>query len=387
MRPLSTYIEYLLMSRHYAFVPGLGGFMFQEEPARMMLGGRLMPPLRILKYNRFLNHDDGMLANVIMRSEGLSYDEANQAIRLSVQNLLNTVQHEGRCALGHLGFVFFDDECHIAFRANDQVSQDPTYYGMSQINAKSWREVEAERTGRPLPSDKTGKKTEKPRIKHHDGIVEFPTRWLRYAAIALIVICFLVGNMIPWSNSQTNSAHLANMVDTGCLFRYFNEPVPQTWSNVFEAEKEMLAQPAPTTVASTPAPTTATASTEKRQTRETVKSTKTSSRKQYIVIVGSCKSEKECNRLLRRLAKKGYDDLHVYESDGRFRIYIDQFTVKKEAFSYLENLRQTTPFTDAWLLGVRSEDLSLSYIIKNKDNDQLPMELSHFNSTAERDQG
>ena len=57
-----------------------------------------MPPLRMLKFNRFMDHDDGMLANVIMRSEALSYDEANQAIRLSVSDFLAKVQREGRGA-------------------------------------------------------------------------------------------------------------------------------------------------------------------------------------------------------------------------------------------------------------------------------------------------
>ncbi len=362
MRSLSTYIEYLLMTRHYAFVPGLGGFMFQEEPARLMLGGRLMPPLRILKYNRFLTHDDGMLANVIMRAEGLSYDDANQAIRLSVSNLLNTVQHEGRCALGRLGFIFFDDECHIAFRANDQVSQDPVYYGMTQLNIKPWRQ-------------QVGVQTEKPRIKHHDGVLELPTHLLRYAAVALIVICFIVGNMIPWSSNSSDAAHLANVVDTGSLLHKFDTPETQATENVFseslsEAKTENSID---TEIAHQPEP-------------EVVKPV-AASHKEYIVIVGSCKSQKEADRLLRRLSKKGYDNLQVYERNGRYRIYINKFADKADAVSCMNDLRQNTPFTDAWILGVRSEHLTLSYNIKNKDNDQLPMELSHFNSTAERDQG
>jgi len=361
------------MTRHYAFVPGLGGFMFQEEPARFMLGGRLMPPLRILKYNRFLNHDDGMLANVIMRAENLNYDDANQAIRLSVSNLLNEVQHEGRCALGRLGFVFFDEDCHIAFRANDQVRQDPVYYGMTQLNVKPWREVEAERNGTPLSKQES--KTEKPRIKHHDGILELPTHWVRYAAIALIVICFIVGNMIPWKQDNTNSVQCANVVGTDCLLHLNNTPEPQTVTDISMPLPAETKTDEESAVADVP---TANPIIEKETT---------TSQKEYIVIIASCKSEKECNRLMRRLAKKGYEDLHVYERNGKFRIYINKFAAKSDAVSYMNNLRETTQFSDAWLLGVRREYLSLSYNIKNKDNDQLPMELSHFNSTAERDQG
>ena len=141
MKPLSTYIEYLLMIRHYAFVPGLGGFMFQEIPSRATNGGRLMPPLRMLKFNRFMDHDDGMLANVIMRSEAVSYDEANQAIRLSVSDFLAKVQREGRCALGQLGFMFTDQDCHIAFQTTEQMDCDPANFGLGQLPLQSWQEV------------------------------------------------------------------------------------------------------------------------------------------------------------------------------------------------------------------------------------------------------
>lgn len=386
MRPLSTYIEYLLMTRHYAFVPGLGGFMFQEEPARVMLGGRLMPPLRVLKYNRFLSHDDGMLASVLMKGEGLSYDDANQAIRLSVSNLLDTVQHEGRCTLGRLGFIFFDEECHIAFRANDQVSQDPVYYGMSQLSAKPWREVEAERKGTPLVKANPLESHIKPGLKHHDGIIELPTRWLRYAAVVLIAVCFLVANLIPWNSANTNTAHMANMVDTGCLSRLFTAPEPQSWSNVFtETSTEAVLVPETTTLA--PSHSDNKPSSDIVPAKSEVAAPSAPSHKEYIVIVGSCKSQQEADRLLQRLSKKGYDNLQIYERNGRYRIYINKFEHKADAISNMNDLRQNSPFTDAWILGVRSEFLSLSLIIKNKDNDQLPMELSHLNPTAERDQG
>lgn len=402
MKPLSTYIEYLLMTRHYAFVPGLGGFMFQAEEARVMLGGRLMPPLRLLKFNRFMDHDDGMLANVMMKVEGLSFDEANRSIRLSISDLLSRVQHEGRYALGRLGYVYFDEDCHIAFRPADQVFQDSVYYGMGQVNVRSWKEVEKERN-RNLQKDKT-EPAKASTLKRHDGVIELPTKWLRWAAIVLLVVTFFFSNMLPWSTSS-DEHNYANLVDTGNLLRQTSNALePQSWDESWEQTNpdsilmsaEAACEQASALENDTLVPLTNTvreaepsnvAPTPDVQNTQ-VPSVVSRKGKQYIVIVGSCESQAEADRLIRRLGKKGYNDLKVYECDGRYRVYINQFAQKEDAVSYMNNLRETSPFGDAWILGVRSSEISsLSYIIKNKDNDQLPMELSHLNRTAERDQG
>ncbi len=404
MKPLSTYIEFLLMTRHYAFVPGLGGFMFQEEPARLMLGGRLMPPLRMLKYNRFMDHDDGMLANIVMRAEHLSYDEANQSIRLSVNDLLNRVQHEGRCALGRLGFVFFDEECHIAFRAADQVDQDPVYYGMAQLNVRTWRDEERQRKGITADAN-VAKGGKKPVIKRGEGIVELPFRWLLRAAVVALVITFLLVKFMPWGDSSDNKTNYANLVDTDSFFNPRKEVkatldasaattsttvadnAKQAESRVADVPEASVAQKAASNVVEN---RTATASDKKNDPIQTLSASQIAvNGKTYIVVVGSCQSLKEAERLVRRLKRKGYDDLEIFEREGRYRVYINQFTQKKEAIDYLYELRATSPFTDAWLLAVRPEKHTISslHIIKNKDNDKLPMELSHLNKSAERDQG
>lgn len=378
MRPLTSYIELLLMTRHYAFVPGLGGFMFQEEPSQQMLGGRLMPPLRILKFNRFMDHNDGMLANLLMRGENLSFDEAQQVIRLTVSHIMGTIQREGRCALGRLGYLYTDEECHISFRASDQQAQDPIYYGMSQLNLQSWRSIEANRNPQPttLPDNESATLNEprKSAFRHHDGIVELPVRWIRRAAIILLVLCFIVGNMLPWGKSDQNQAHLANVVDAGCLIQRFNALEPQQWALVGGNLQETVDAPAVATpVLPAKSHTSAPAVTQNA--------------KQYIVIVGSCMSQDEADRMVRRFERKGYTGLQIFERNGRFRLYINMFAHKDEAVTYLYKLRETPLFSDAWVLSVRSEELSLSYNIKNNDNDQLPMELLHLNNTAERDQG
>ena len=432
MKPLSTYIEYLLMTRHYAFVPGLGGFMFQEVPSQITQDGRLTPPSRIIKFNRFLDHDDGMLANVMMRSEALSYDEIIQAIRISVAEILNKVQHQEHCQLGRLGSIFVDADSHVSFEAATRVDNDPVHFGLASVKFQHWQDVEAARKAEtiseptqevvspaPAPIQASATKrsvsSTKPRINHHDGIVELPTRWLRRAAIVLLVVSFIIANMIPWSTTH-DGMHFANLIDTGSLLRRLNIfdpvvlPADKATATLIEGSDSssisatsvaqvtdsvnIQASSAPVAEA-TPAPastdsqqTTKASSTSSSKEKPSVSTTASFSTKQYLVIVGSCTSLSEAERLVRRLRRKGIEGLEIYDNNnGRYRVYIDSFTKKKEAVSYLDQLRATTQFKDAWVLAVRPSSHPLSYNKKIKDNDQLPMELSHHIRSAERDQG
>ena len=111
-----------------------------------------------------------------------------------------------------------------------------------------------------------------------------------------------------------------------------------------------------------------------------------SAEKVYYVIIASCSTQADAIRAARKKVADGYTHVGVIEKDGRYRLYLKSFTKRTECESYLEQVRISTPFQTAWLLPVRQESL-LSYYLKNIDNDQLPMELSHPYKRTERDQG
>lgn len=405
MRSISTYIEYLLMTRHYAFLPGLGGFVMAEHEAKIS-GRRLLSPGRTVQYNRFMTHDDGLLANVIMEDTGVGYNEAMLFIHHEVTAMLNRVQHEGRCPLGHLGQLFTDEDCHIAFRPADTQHIDPMYYGRENIEVRSWREIEAERhpaTVTPVVELKRSRK---------DDVIEVPRYWLHRAAIILLVVIFFFGNLVTGSHDGGN---YASMFDAEAIIGHFSTLEPQSWDDSWEsetaatealasleavapaaeavpAEVEAAAVEAAPEPAFTPAPAPAVAETIVPEAAPVVNTVKL-----YYIIIASTTDQAEAQRTLKKFAKKGYDNIGIIERDGRLRLYIDNYPVKSDAEAALNELRKNELFEKAWLLAVKATQTSsvlsldewtpLQLIIKEKDNDHFTMELSHLNQPAERDQG
>lgn len=391
MRPLSSYIEYLLMTRHYVFVPGIGGFMLQEEDSMMLHGGRLMPQHRMLKFNRFMDHNDGMLCNTIMQVEGLSYDEANAAISLHVSDTLNRVQHEGRCQLGRLGYIFFDQDCHIAFIAADQMDNDPVNYGLQTLQLRTWQEIENERTGHIAQAQQQAQQAPVVEISrgHRTDVIELPKVWLRRVAMIVLILTFFFANIII-GKKQEGKQQYANIVSTEVIVKAFNTLDSQSWNESWEKinTDSLIATVSADLVSDLnddAAGLLDNTASSKAPESEVKVAEAPKPEKEYLIVVGSSTSLEDAKYIVHRLGKQGYTNLSILPRDGRYRVFINMFDIKADAESYLNDLRENTQFKDAWLLAVRTE--SLSHIIKNKDNDKLPMELSHPNTTAERDQG
>ena len=431
MRPLATYIQYLLMTRHYAFVPGVGGFMLHEEDSLLkcamtfdaliedeqtgettfgrIFAGKLLAPSHEIKFNGSMTHDDGMLANVIMEAEGLTFDEANAAIRAAATALVETARRDGSCTLGHLGDLVYKDG-RLSLRAADCTADDPQYYGLAPVRVRPWWDIEEQRH----PKLHKPEAEVKPQPAHRDGVVELPTRWLRRAAVILLIVTFFFANMIPFVRENDGSEY-ANIVSTDLLTRHISafsssSPGSTATANSSPATADILPNDSACALANTqveptgsPAGSTATANSSpatadilpndsvSTQVEPTEMQAEQSAQaivapaKHYLIVVRSCKSEAEALKAMRRLQQKGYDDLSIFAKGGRYRVFIRLFDVKAEAETYLTDLRADANFADAWLLAIRHQSLSL--IIKNKDNDQLPVELSHANQPTERDQG
>ena len=404
MRTFATYIEYLLMTRHYCYVPGRGAYMLSEEPATMgthpSIGTdsrrvhKLEAPRRVVRFSPLHHHDDGMLANLLMEAEGMSFDEACRYIERQAALLPEDFQTSA--------------SLHI----------DTDNFGYNELSFETWGDIEARLNAAAHPEQNT---TAKEKKQHEADVIAIPRYWAqRVAMVLLIAVCFFASFL--GLDDQTTQQQYANVIDLsilqrgshslqtwdnqdsfdlaeeedsiyagdelGDIYAYGTED-DEIWSdeevatyalNAEEAisEKENDTEAEPESVA----PVTKSANTPEPKKAITV----APNGKLYYIIVASCPNQQDADRALNNLRKQGHSEVGVLERDDRFRLYINRFGDKTEAEAYLKVLRQDSNFSSAWLLPVR--EASLSSIIKNTyDDNQLFMELSHLNQRTERDQG
>ncbi len=395
MRTFATYIEYLLMTRHYCYVPGKGAYMLSDEPATMgthpCIGAdsrrmhKLEAPRRVIRFSPLHYHDDGMLANLLMEAEGMSYDEACRYIERQASLL--------------------PEDFHTAA----SLRTDTENFGYSELEFETWGDIEARLNAINRPAQNTPT-TEK---KRRDAdIIAIPRYWAqRVAVVLLIAVCFFASFL--GLDDQSTQQQYANVLDLSMLQRgtmnsswdnqedyelsaeddelsagdelgdiySYGSDDEEIWSDeeieayALSAGEEIVEEPVNVeepVVSVTPEPKKAI--------------NVAPNGKLYYIIVASCPNLQDANRALNNLHKQGHDEVGILERDDRFRLYINRFGDKTEAEAYLKVLRQDDSFRNAWLLPVR--ETSLSSIIKNTyDDNQLFMELSHLNKRTERDQG
>lgn len=425
MKRFATYIEYLLMTRHYVFVPGIGGWMLHEIPAKVVCDTaegenscvaprfRLVPPTQEIRFNRFMSCDDGMLVNAYMEAEGLSYDEASALIRHEVGVILGYLKQDGSYKLGSMGTLHFDEECHLSFTPLTSSLASLNHFGFEEEDFVTLPVVDATET-----NDAVREKEQEDTI-----IIPIKKTWLKRVAVIALVLCCFFANFTP--NSVRVAEQYASLLDHDILVgkRKPNVDITHPWeANISNDEEETLvgdisdieqfvaacgATDSVRLLSTEMLPTQKSSEvvlaeekhsialpvqniwqhTKGTGLEATTKSdlVETPNGRVYYIIVASCSSQAEADRKLSRLARSGYEHIGVLERDGRYRLYINVFGMKNDAEHYLVGLREVATFQDAWLLPIRLD--ALSHISKNQNNEQLSMELSHLTTRTDQDQG
>lgn len=175
MKPLKTYIDYLVMTRHYANVPGWGAYILTETPATAVRG--INAPRMTVTFSNTKRKDDGILAGIIMEMEGISYDEALR---------------------------YINSELHTLNGNDQRIENAGSMCGLRDLDIKPWKE---------MPRTVT---------------LTLPGIWLRrVAVIALIVIAFCMGSNTAMQNEQENYASIFDTHILGDMFAKESTPVAE----------------------------------------------------------------------------------------------------------------------------------------------------------------
>lgn len=291
VKKLIRHIESLLIRNDYVIIPGLGGFVLQEQPAQITPEG-IVPPRHRVGFNARMDNNDGMLATEVLRAEGIPYRAAIALIRDEVAEAQKALQAGDDVPIGRLGTLRLNQERQITYTPADRLPVFPADFGLGVLHI-----------ARPCPK-------QAPKAV----VIPLPSRRsvFRYAASILVLLAVLLCAPRMGDSNPHDMAGIGNPLE---LFS--------------PTEAVVTAQPP----VQTPQPP-ATASPAKR----------------YHIIVSCLANRTSADRYCELLQAKHYDNARVLPSVRTNRIAIESFADRAIAVLYLNELRTDNPeFADAWL--------------------------------------
>lgn len=152
MISIVEHIEYLMMRHDCVVVPGWGAFIANYTPAAYCEDGSdvFARPCRSIGFNSSVNHNDGLLAQSLVRREGITYDNAMRHITDSVASFRRQLEKGGEVSMGSVGYFRRVDGRYNEFVPLPQ-SRD-CYYGLTDLNIQSVTMLEQEENVNELPA-------------------------------------------------------------------------------------------------------------------------------------------------------------------------------------------------------------------------------------------
>lgn len=320
MLDLGQYIIQLLLTHDCVIVPGFGGFVANYQDAvHNESSHTFYPPSKKIVFNSSLSHNDGLLISHVAEQLSVSYTEAEQIVRQSVDEAWIELENGTTLKLNGIGLFRYDNDT-IVFEPHLTENLLTDSYGMFPFRFP------------PLSYQS------KPEIIiNNDNIRKMPVidtqKMLRYAAI-IVPIAVLVGLIPVYRQHSQQSAGMPAPVPA-------QQPIEET---VSATNTELSVDNA--IVASTDKRTAlfyneTPAAVQQVSKNKHVKGT-------YYIIGGSFKDRKNAEKHSKKYINAGFDS-EIIQTDNLYRVTLGVYGDKVIALHELRRIRAKENFGNSWL--------------------------------------
>lgn len=137
MFSIIDHIEYLITCHDCVVVPGWGAFIANYDASSYdAQAGVMSRPRRSIGFNANVSHNDGLLAQSLMRREGMAYNAALRFIADSVTTFRQQLSMDSEVSMGRLGYFRRNDGRFIEFVPFYHANGSDQFYGLGDLDIK-----------------------------------------------------------------------------------------------------------------------------------------------------------------------------------------------------------------------------------------------------------
>lgn len=301
-------------------IPGLGGFVcngrsawYDEENEEMV------PPSRDVIFNPNLIHNDGLLAQEIMRARDLSYSEAMKHVEEEASFMVRQLTEGKPVEIARLGRLYSGDDGVTRFLPDSELVRVLSSFGHARI-----------------PLSKLVEKKEKKVVPIHSPLVVKIAR-----AAAVIALPIVLGGAWILSDSSNSSTLLSVLptFDTEAIVSTF---MPSEGSALFNTSNEEITETIEIEYATEEVDLLL--SENKEEEEETL-----AIQMNFLIIGGAFSIEENALNLAETLKLEGFNPTHHYQNHNKLNLVaLGEFETESSAREALKEARKKGR-TASWL--------------------------------------
>jgi cell division protein FtsN len=373
---VSKYISALLKDYECVVLPGLGGFISNEQSATInRLTHEFKPPYHRLFFNTHLKTDDGLLLNHISKHEQITYSEARIVVDDYVAGVQLRLQNGETVALHNIGYLNLDAGQNISFDQDFTTNYNADSFGLTPfVSPPIKREAEEEEDflGLIIPRQKKQEKPadRRPARKQKQEAKKEKKYARRLPVVIALLALFVI--TVAWGLQQRdNFASYASLfpfstgtplyqprevknTKTSDLDKLTQELTGSATSAVDEAPvvaEEAAEITVPEEKEDAPAEiTTSEATSPIVPDEQKVVPVPSATGKKYYIIAGSFGKESNAEKLVQQLKQQGFEaTIADTNNNGMFRVAYASVGNLRLAKQQLQAIRQEEN-AEAWIL-------------------------------------
>lgn len=224
-RFISQHLHRLFADHDCVVIPGLGGFVCNERPARYDESRQeLIPPARDILFNERLIHNDGVLAHVFSATSGKSYTEALAEIEREADWMRAALRAGDAVTLSHVGRLFRKSPTEpVSFVASPELERFLESFGLQRIPLRPLSTPSVEPTPEetsapvvPLNPAEVTRKSSHPIWRRIAAAISVPliagSAWWGLQQEASLLNAW---PSLGWSNVESSASYLPRFAEEG----------------------------------------------------------------------------------------------------------------------------------------------------------------------------
>jgi len=369
---IDHHIECLLFRHNYVIVPGFGGFIAKEIPAKIGKSGyTIIPPSKSLVFNANLTANDGLLMQELVLKEKMVYEAAEKEIDRQVKNWKRLLNSGESIVIEGVGMFRKNIDDVVVFRHFAQSNFYKPSFGLEIAKIQPSQTADF--------ANKNKQAAENEQLENQTIVIErLPVSYQRFKTISIASIVILSISatylyMLSFNPQLVEKAGLnvfkVPVIDDADLKRLDEvKKNEEQFSKVLELHENEKSNLEEKTVASettkeeepiTEKPTSALPITETRpkikekvEVKTPVESkpvTTSTVYTEFHVIASVISSSDKIDEEVQKFRLKGYDPIIIPTNTGTFRISIGKFNTKDSADIFKQNILNDNNI-NSWIL-------------------------------------